>query len=198
MSYRFFSFARLRADLVHTARRLQADARGTTAVEFGLIAVPFFLLVMGIITIGMQYLTAHSLDQAVALASRQLRTGEAQKVGLTLGGFRQAVCNAAGAMITCDERLVVHVKSRSTFAELTPVTPCLTNGRLTPPEGVAEDGIRTRAGDASQAVVVSVCYEWDAGFGPWQLIWNLLSAPEADRGKPILSAATAFRSEPFE
>lgn len=190
--------ARLCAHGSCLARRFSADTRGATAVEFGLIALPFFLLVMGIITIGMQYLTAHSLEQGVEVASRQLRTGEAQKAGLTVGAFRQAVCNAAGVMVACDDRLVVHIRSRSTFAELVPVTPCLTNGRLTPPEGDLEDGVRTQAGDASRAVVVSVCYEWDAGFGPWQVIWNLLSEGDVDRGNPILSAATAFRSEPFE
>ena len=109
-----------------------------------------------------------------------------------------AVCNAAGTMIACDERLVVHIKSRPTFAALTPLTPCLTNGKLTPAEGDTEDGIRTRSGDASTAIVVSACYEWDAGFGLWQVIWNLLSAENVDRGNPILSVTTAFRSEPFE
>ena len=163
-----------------------------------MVAGPFFILVMGIVTIGMQYLVAHSLEQSVEMASRQLRTGEAQKAGITVGGFRQLVCDAAGSMIACDQRLVVHIKSKPTFAELVPVTPCLTNGKLTPAEGTSEDGIRTRAGDASQAVVVSICYEWDAGFGLWQLVWNLLSAERVDRGNPVLSNAIAFRSEPFE
>jgi Flp pilus assembly protein TadG len=190
--------ARFRARLARAIGRFGADTRGATAVEFALIALPFFVLVIGIITVGMQYLTSHSLALGVDVASRELRTGEAQKDGITVGQFRQAVCNAAGAMIACDERLVIHIKSRPTFAELMPITPCLTNGRLTPPEGDLSDGIRTRSGDASTAVVVSACYEWDAGFGPWQVIWNLLTSERVDRGKPIISAATAFRSEPFE
>jgi Flp pilus assembly protein TadG len=183
---------------MRAARRFGADVRGATAVEFALVTIPFLILAMGIITIGMQYLTAHSLEQGVAVASRQLRTGEAQKGGVTVGGFRQLFCDAAGFMIACDNRLVVHVNSKATFAELVPITPCLTNGQLTPAQGNPDDGIRTRAGDASTAVVVSVCYVWDAGFGPWQLVWSLLSSEQVDRGIPVLSAATAFRSEPFE
>lgn len=190
--------ARFRASLARAVWRFRADTCGATAVEFALIALPFFVLVVGIITIGLQYLTSHSLALGVEVASRELRTGEAQKAGITVGQFRQAVCNAAGAMIACDKRLVIHIKSRSTFAELRPITPCLTNGKLTPAEGDLEDGIRTQSGDASTAIVVSACYEWDAGFGPWQLIWNLLSSERVDRGNPIVSAATAFRSEPFE
>jgi len=191
-------FASFRANLARVMRGFRSDTRGATAVEFGLVALPFFILVMGIITIGMQYLVAYSLERGIEGASRALRTGEAQKGDLTLGQFRQAVCNAAGVMIACDERLVVHIKSRATFAALTPLTPCLTNGQLTPAEGDMEDGIRTRSGDASTAVVVSACYEWDAGFGLWRVLWNLLSAEQVDRGNPILSATTAFRSEPFE
>ena len=190
--------ARFRAHLARAICRFGSDTRGATAVEFALIALPFFVLVIGIITIGMQYLTSHSLALGVEMASRELRTGEAQKDGITVGQFRQAVCNAAGAMIACDQRLVIHIKSRPTFSELTPITPCLTNGKLTPAEGDLTDGIRTQSGDASTAIVVSACYEWDAGFGPWQVIWNLLSSERVDRGNPIISAATAFRSEPFE
>ncbi len=198
MSSRSPKFERLRRRVGRTARRFQTDARGAAGVEFALVVVPFLLMAMGIITIGMHYLVVNFLEHGVEVAARQLRTGEAQKGGVTAGQFRQLVCDAAGPLIACDERLVVHVKSRATFADLMPITPCITNGRLTPAEGEADDAISTQAGDASQAVLVNICYEWDAGFGLWQRIWTLLAAERVDRGNPILSAATAFRSEPFQ
>ena len=198
MPCRIPKFERLRARVALGACRFRTDARGATAVEFALVILPFLILAMGIITIGMHYMTVNYLELGVEVAARQLRTGEAQKAGVTVGQFRQLVCDGAGPMIACDERLVVHVKSRATFAELMPITPCVTNGRLTPSEGEPGDSISTRAGDASQAVLVNICYEWDAGLGFWQLIWNLLASESVDRGSPILSAATAFRSEPFQ
>lgn len=193
-----FRPARLGCGLRRTARRWGRDDSGTSAIEFALVVLPFFALVMGIITIGVQYLTAHFLEHGVEAAARQIRTGEAQKAGLKLSDFRRLFCNAAGFMIVCDDRLVIHIKSNAEFAGLTPLTNCLTDGNLTPAEGNPDDAVRTRAGDASAAVVVSACYEWDMGLGFWQTIWNVISPMPVVQGKPILSAVAAFRSEPFE
>jgi len=180
------------------SRRWRRDESGTSAIEFAMVVGPFFVLVMGIITIGVQYMTAHFLEYGVEAAARKIRTGEAQKAGLKLSDFRTLFCDAAGFMVACDDRLVIHIKSNAEFAGLTPLTSCVTDGNLTPTEGNPDDALRTRAGDASAAVVVSACYEWDMGVSFWQTIWNVISPMPVVQGKPILSAVTAFRSEPFE
>lgn len=177
--------------------RFRADARGATAVEFGIVAVPFFALVLGIITVGAQFMTSHFLEHGVEAASRKIRTGEALKDGMTLGDFRQLLCSEAGSLISCDEHLVIHIKSSDTFAGLSPLTSCVTDGQLTPPEGEDSAALGTRTGGASQRVVVSACYQWDMGLALWQTIWNLISPMPVVQGRPVLSAVTAFRSEPY-
>jgi hypothetical protein len=146
------------------------------------------------------------LERGVAEASRKIRTGEAQKQGMTLDGFRALVCSGAGGVIECDKsHLVVHVESKDKFADLK-VSNCLNSeGELAPAPGAGGDNIRTRSGDASKAVLVLVCYDWKAGIGLWHTLWSLLAAekPEgADQStepdKIILSAVAAFRSEPYE
>jgi hypothetical protein len=101
-------------------------------------------------------------------------------------------------MIKCDNHLVIHIKGKKTFAELSPVTPCVTAGELTPPSGNGGDSVQSQAGGASDAVVVSACYEWDIGMSLWQSIWNLISPTPPVQGKMVFSATTAFRSEPYE
>ena len=189
----------LSARLTHLSRRFRADRRGVTAIEFGLVAGPFFALVMAIMTIGTQHLTLHFLEHGVAQASRKLRTGEAQKAGMTLADFRKLLCDSAGSYISCDNHLVIHVRSSPTFAGLgsSPVS-CVTNGNLTPSSGSGTDGIRSRAGNASEAVLITACYDWELGSPLWQTLWNLVSPVPPTQGKIVLSAATAFRSEPFE
>jgi Flp pilus assembly pilin Flp len=189
----------LGAGLARATRRFLADRRGATAVEFGLVAAPFFAFVLAIMTIGTQYLTLHFLEHGVAQAARKLRTGEAQKAGLTLADFRNLVCESAGSYISCDNHLVIHIRSSATFDGLDdPPISCMTGGNLTPSSGSGTDGIRTRAGDASEAVLVTVCYDWELGSPLWQTLWNIVSPVPATEGKIVLSAATAFRSEPFE
>ncbi|MGE0022800.1 MAG: hypothetical protein AB7S70_04115, partial [Hyphomicrobium sp.] len=146
-----------------------------------------------------QFLTSHYLEYGVEAAGRKLRTGEAQKAGMTLNGFRQLFCEETSVILACDTRLVIHIKSSETFAGLMPVPACVTNGALTPSTGSGGDSIRTQSGGASNAVVVTACYDWEFGRALWGKIWDFLSpTPPTEQGLTVLSAATAFRSEPFE
>jgi Flp pilus assembly protein TadG len=190
-------FERLRIGLTRASRRFARDSRGATAVEFGMVAAPFFALVIAIMTIGTQYLTLHFLEHGVTTASRKLRTGEAQKAGLTIADFRKLVCDSAGTMIACDSRLVIHIKSSPTFAGLSPLASCMTNGNLTPSAGQGTDSIKSRSGNASTAVAVTACYEWSGGAGLWNVITSLVSPTPQTQGKTVLSTASAFRSEPY-
>lgn len=194
----FHRLARLRSGFASQARRFGADTSGVTAIEFAVVATPFFAFLMGIMTIGTQYMTAHFIEHGVEIAARKLRTGEAQKAGLTQAQFRSLYCDAVGFMIDCDEeRLVIHINSEDRFADL-PQVQCMTDGQLTPPPGNPGDSVRTRAGDASKAVKVNVCYDWQLGLKLWQSLWRILDPDHTVDGKTILSAATAFRSEPYE
>ncbi|HRN84610.1 MAG TPA: pilus assembly protein [Hyphomicrobium sp.] len=180
-------------------RGFRADARGTTAVEFALVATPFFALMMGIMTVGMQYLTLHTLEHAVSEASRQIRTGQAQKAGLTVAGFRQMICDEAGSLVACDSRLVVHFRSGERFRDLVPMPNCVSDGSLTPPSGSGSDSLVTAVGEEDRKVAVNICYDWTTGMHLWRSIWNIISpTPTTGNGKTILSAATVFQTEPYK
>ena len=167
-------------------------------MEFGLVAVPFLAMMMGIMTVGVQYLTMHSLERGVAEASRQIRTGQAQQAGLTVDDFRQLFCNAAGTFITCDARLVLHLRSGDRFADLLPPARCVIDGKLAPPSGGGNDNLVTVVGEESRKVSITVCYDWDMGSGLWRSIWSLLSPTPAEEGRTILSAATVLQTEPYQ
>jgi Flp pilus assembly protein TadG len=186
--------------------RWRKDRRGTTAVEFAMVAAPFFLLILGIMTVGLHFFTIQSLENGVAVAARKIRTGEAQKEGKTLADFRQMVCNAAGSYIKCGSKLVVHVKSGAAFADLDPPTPCVTNGTLTASAGQGTDPLASASGTQSAAVLVTACYEWELGNTMWQGLWNLITVGPGTAagtqpkvaGKTIIQATTTFRTEPYQ
>lgn len=180
-------------------RRFRADQRGATAVEFAMVATPFFLMMMGIMTVGMQYLTLHSLEHAVSEASRQIRTGQAQKAGLTVDDFRQIVCKTAEPLISCDSRLILHIRSGERFEDLVPAAQCLVDGGLAPASGgAAGDSIVNAVGEESRKVSITACYDWDMGSRLWQSIWGLISPTPVEAGKTILSAATVLQTEPYQ
>lgn len=50
---------------------IRSDERGAAAVEFGLLAGLFFLIVFGIVEVGLLFRSEHSLEHAAAEASRR-------------------------------------------------------------------------------------------------------------------------------
>jgi Flp pilus assembly protein TadG len=77
-------------------RRLAHDARGTTAVEFALVAPLLFAILFGIITFGVQYATRIALTYAAAEGGRAAVAGltDAQRTSLA----RTAINNTLTAL----------------------------------------------------------------------------------------------------
>lgn len=97
-------------------RRFAADRRGTTAIEFAMIAVPFLGLIGAIFETGSVYFRTAQLQMATESASRVILT-RSTAVGLTYKQFiEQNVCTwkASGVvkpgtlskMFDCDKLLV--------------------------------------------------------------------------------------------
>src|SRR5688572_12009142 len=116
----------LRSTLAAAARRgdpkrsLLKDEDGATAVEFGMVALPFLLFVLGILGIGLYYLALISLEYGVESASRKIRTGEAENspLPLTVGGFKNLICTSAVG-IDCSKVTVI-IQSASTWSGIDP------------------------------------------------------------------------------
>ena len=59
-------------------RRFRRDHKGAAAVEFGIIAAPFFALLMGIFQVTVIYFAQSMMETGVAEAARMVRTGQVQ------------------------------------------------------------------------------------------------------------------------
>jgi Flp pilus assembly protein TadG len=162
-------------------------------VEFGIIAIPFFMLLFGIIIIGLYFFTYSALENGVELAARKIRTGEAQSSDLTVGAFKQLVCSEAGSYIDCNKLRIV-VQSDDTWGDIVPQSCVNGQGQLVQSTGSAQEKVSTYTGTASQVVLVTLCYPWDLA----QSFEFLHLGSNADGSGPaILQAATAFRTEPY-
>ena len=111
--------------------RFVANDRGATAVEFALVALPFLFLIFAILELALVFLVNVSLENATAVASRKLRTGQTVATGV---GFTQPSSGQVGAYedeahfkndicanmswipsSTCNSQLQVDVRSYSSF-----------------------------------------------------------------------------------
>lgn len=178
-------------------RRFRQCSRGTAALEFAMVSVPFVFLLFSIIVVGLHYFTVSALEYGVTTAARKVRTGEAQKAKLTVKDLRELVCAETAGYLPCNERFVVHIKSGSTFAELAPPVNCMTKGTLTPGPAAGSQ-VGGLSGAASAAVLITACYHWGLGDMLWKPTSDLLGLKSPHGDMTVISASTIFRTEPYQ
>lgn len=168
--------------------RLKADTRGVTAVEFGMVAMPFLMLLFGIIGVGLFFFTTFTLENAVEQASRLLRTGQAQTAGFDAQQFKDKVCEFVPGHVDCVGKVQVNVLSFPSALNITPASlPNCLDGN-----GSLSGATQYNPGGASQIVLVWVCYEWElAGKIPF------IKLGDMGNGSRLIQATTVFRTEPF-
>ena len=68
-------------------RGFARDDSGVTAIEFGLLALPFFSILGAILETSLVFLSGQVLESAVQDTSRLIRTGQAQVASVTAAQF---------------------------------------------------------------------------------------------------------------
>lgn len=159
---------------------------GATAVEFGLIAVPFFFLKMAIIETALIFWAGQLLESGVAESGRMIRTGQVQSQGLGAGEFRTLLCGELVAMFDCAGRLEIDVQRVARFDAAELDRPAVDG------DGNFTGGFGFDPGAGGQTVIVRAFYRWP-------VLFNFFGLDAADIGgrQRLLMATTAFRNEPF-
>ena len=169
------------------------DRRGTTIVEFALVAAPFFALLLAILQSSLAYLAQEALESAVESAARSVITGKAQAADLQSIGqgmapaqmaerFRKAACAGLPGFMSCS-RLYVDVKSAPTASGL---------GGNSLPVKLGADGKPTNQfsyelGSQGALVMIRLVY-----------LWPMPVAPTASGGgQTILIATSVSKTEPY-
>jgi Flp pilus assembly protein TadG len=166
-------------------RRFRRARTGATAVEFAIIAAPFFLLLMGILELALVFLVSTTLEHATHEAARQLRTGEFQMADKTTDDeFEDLVCaRLAWIGDSCKAQLNIDSRAYGTISAM------LTDQAAKPydPEDTCFE-----AGGPGQVVLVRSSMKWKI-FTP--LLRPSMGA--SGDGTKYLRTTTAFRNEPF-
>lgn len=164
-----------------------SDKRGLAAVEFALIAVPFFFLIFGLLEVCVIFIMSSVLEHGASEAARAIKTGQFQQGGFGELAFKNAVCAELFDLMSCDSRLKLDVQTFSNFAGTGNPSP------IDPSTGDLDDSsFGFTPGGQNAIVVIRVFYEWD-------LIIPIMSKPLANMSndRRLLQATIAFRNEPF-
>jgi Flp pilus assembly protein TadG len=179
------TFAWLRRLLARMRARSRA---GTAAIEFAMVAPVFFLFIFGTIETGVIYFAGTALQNATDDAARMVRTGQA--VGMTAAQFKSQICGEVSGLIsatTCSTNLQIDIRQFSTFSAAS--YPSVTNAN-----GSLNTGAMQYPATLEPCEVVLV-----RAFYPWSIITPLMQPllENMPNGQYLLSAAAAFRSEPY-
>ncbi len=161
-------------------RRFRRDRKGSTAVEFAVVLLPFLLLTVGTFEIALIHLSRSALTAAVEDTSRQIKTGEGQC--LTADDYIDQLCSRLAFSVgDCNMNTKVVVQELASFSS----NPAATNEEFENITSVVNNG----TADSVMALQV---------FHRWRVILPLLdNALGGDDGELILISNLAFRNEPF-
>ena len=167
-------------------RRILKSESGATAVEFSLVAFPFFMLLGCICETGVMLFSEYAIQSGVQEASRLIRTGQAQTTGMSAAAFKTKICETAGIVFDCEANLTVYVqRSTTTFASLQAALPSYLNVGPTDPTSY-------NCGLALNPVGVIATYDWKFTMPFMQFLGDI-----AGGTKRRLNGIAIFQNEPF-
>lgn len=170
--------------------RFLACRRGSSAVEFALVAPLFFALTFSIIEGGYFFFVESAVEAANAKAARLIRTGQAQSGSVSKEAFFDEICDTVRLFGDCNARLTVDVARFASFAALAADTaaPVCRDA-----DSAAVDDIPYQTGGSREIVRVRVCYlhkSFNPGLG--------MNLQRAAGGQVKMFSTSIFRNEPYE
>lgn len=142
-------------------------------------------MMFGIVEAGAVYIGEAWLQYATNDVGRMVRTGQIQIQNIDQTTFRNMVCARLNPYMACDTNLRVEVQAYSDFSSASFLPPVDANGNFS--------ATSYNPGTACQVVMVRNVYKW-------KVHTPVMAAFLINNGtdKRLISAATAFRNEPFQ
>jgi Flp pilus assembly protein TadG len=166
--------------------------KGATAVEFALVSTPFFILLFGVIELGLVLMAQVDLENAMSAATRQIRTGQIQSQGTTAQqavqntNFATSICQNMLWMVSdCQANIQVDVRTYANFGAITLQSATAAQAAL------VAGNKEFQTGAAGSIVVVQAYYAWPL------FIPGMNTALKRVGNRTMLTSVTSFQNEPY-
>jgi len=165
-------------------RRFQKSDDGAAALEFALIAFPFFLMIGGILEFGVHYYAKSTLDHGMEEVARKVRTNQISGNTHTEAQFKAEICSlVVMSMFDCS-KLSIDLQELGSFQDV--AIPRNANGSLN------TSGLGFNPGGRVSINLLRAYYEW-----PTFMAFHKISNDEVfSNGKRLMVSSKAFRIEP--
>jgi Flp pilus assembly protein TadG len=174
--------------------RFFADRRGSTAMEFAMLALPFALLVFAILESCISFAGQEVMANATDDIARQLRTGQLRPADVTGTKLRDMICNRLEIMVakTCPG-LLVDLREYPTFADAATASFKIVNGDIVLTQGTNSTSFGVTPGLAESKNMLRVFYKW-----PVMTDFMAKSMANLKDGKTLHFASVTWQNEPFD
>lgn len=165
-------------------RSILTNRKGSAAIEFALLALPFLAVIFSIIEIALMFFIDSALDSALHKTVRKIRTGTALSQAWDMNAFKTELCKNLAYSFSCKSTVKVRAIKVTAIDSPNFATP-VTNGTLTVTESFT-------LGAAGDYILVQVFLPWDP-----IVSFYTLSSSKLSNGDHVLGATVLFKNEPF-
>lgn len=177
--------AKMRRKRAHPGALLK-DRRGASLVEFGILALPFFLLVFAVLETTISFTAEQVMANTVDKMARKIRTGQINSTMTDEAAFRELICNEIGVFVAngCPD-LHVDLQSYATYEDVPKQVPFSSPGVLD------TSGFDYDPGGPRSINQLRILYEWP-------VYTNMMQSRLAglENGRMLLFSTTTWQNEP--
>ncbi|ESY65711.1 pilus assembly protein [Mesorhizobium opportunistum] len=176
-------------------RRFFHDRRGSTALEFALLAMPFALLVFAILESCISFAGQEVMANITDDVARQLRTGQLRPADVAGGKLTTLICDRLEIIVStdCPNQLLADLREYPTFADAASASFKIQNGDVVLMQGTNSQAFATTPGLAESRNMLRVFYKW-----PVMTDLMAKSMANLSGGRTLHFASVTWQNEPFD
>jgi Flp pilus assembly protein TadG len=173
--------------------RFVGNRKGTTVIEFAVLAIPFALLVFAILESCISFAAQQLLMNVTDEVARQVRTGQLKATDLTDVKLRELICAKLSIMVgdSCNDPnnhyLAFDLETYSTFAAAAQVRT-----KKTADNDLDETDFGVHPGGPLTKNMLRVYYKW-----PVMTDFMARTMSDLKGGRKLLFATVTWQNEPF-
>ena len=170
-----------------------SDKRGSTAMEFAMLAIPFALLIFAILESCISFAGQEVMANAADDVARQLRTGQIAPANATATSINQLICNKLQIMVAQNcPGLLVDLRQYATFADAAAAGFKIVNGDIVLTQGSGTTTFTVAPGPAESKNMLRVFYKW-----PVMTDFLAKQMANLSGGNTLHFASVTWQNEPF-
>lgn len=173
--------------------RFLHNQRGSTAIEFAMLALPFALLVFAILESCISFAGQEVMANATDNVARQLRTGQVRAATVTDTSLKQMICSQMQIIVAQNcPGLLVDLRQYTTFADAAAAGFSIQTGDIVL-TGTSPATFTVAPGPSESKNMLRVFYKW-----PIMTDFLAKSMANLNGGNTLHFASVTWQNEPFD